>query len=117
MDENIRDVLTSAIMGVVGLCGIIALLLSSGCGCSNPLVGQCEAVGTIVDFDLDITGTGIGAGSQVWKYATVTLDNGDKFIESNYYAGGVDIVDDIAVGKTYYLCQPCYGFALSPEVR
>jgi hypothetical protein len=84
---------------------VLVLFVITGCSeCDNPKHGQCEVVGQITDFQIAMAGTGIGIGSQIYKEATIILEDGTKFVTDN-----PDIIDNLQTGSYYMKCVPCYG--------
>lgn len=94
-------------MGRKGYPLIILCLALGGCyldECTNPHYGTCNVISKIVDFDIDIAGTGIGPGAQVHYIATVELENGDKFTMTDEWE-----IRSLERGKYYVKCGDCYG--------
>ena len=87
--------------------GLVAILFLVGCSlgeCTNLNYGRCDVVGKIVDFDIEMAGTGIGIGAQLHQKATVTLENGKKFVidEDN-------LINELSTDSYYMKCGECYG--------
>ena len=82
---------------ILGLC-----IFLIGCDCSNPNVGQCEEISKIKNFEVDMAGTGIGAGAQLHYMVEIDLENGQNIVKTYH-----DRMPDIYIGQKYSRCGAC----------
>ena len=65
---------------------------------------EIRGIITLTDFEIEMAGTGIGAGAQLHQKAVVTLDNDKKIIIND----DTDI-NNLETGSIYVRCGCCYG--------